>query len=480
MKRIAFVGTMLVAGSLLIGACVKQGNDAPPDVSGYDPGLTVTTTIAQLKAMNPTNGDTERITQDLVIAGVVTADDRSGNFYKQIVIQDSTGGLSVDIDAYSLYNDYPVGRKIYIKVKGLYLGYNGGLPELGSSVTEQKAINGITGNEITDHIVKANVGNTVKDTVITVAQALSGNPFFFSRLVTVTDAEFVDTTKTYTEATATTNRFIATCAMSSTTANQLTVRNSNYANFHAIKLPSGHGSLTGIMTVFISGTRVTPQLVLRDTTDVKLYETRCGGGGTPSTSALITLDSMRKLYPGTGNFTMPNVKITGIVISDIDNKNVSAGNFIIEDNSRKGAIFYIPGSTAFKLGDSVVVEMGGTVLKLYNNALEVDNLTAAKVTRISSGKTITPTTVTIATLNSNFTNYESTLVKIQGASITTAGTYSGNKNLDDGTGTIVLRTSTTATFAGDPVVTTQKNYIGIATIFTTTKQLGIRNLGDVQ
>lgn len=480
MKRIAFALMLLVAGALTFSSCVRKDYDTPPDMSGYDPHLNVTHTIAELKAMNGRFGtldDTTLITDDVVISGIVIADDRSGNFYKQIVIQDGTAGIAVDINAYSLYNDYPVGRKIYIKCKGLYLGYNGGTPELGSSISEQKAINGLDGNQIVDHIVKANIGNEVKDTVISLATAMAANPYFINRLVTVVDVEFQDTTRTYTEATATTNRNLVGCA---STTNALVTRNSNYANFHALKVPKGHGSVTGIFTVYETS-RVTPQLVIRDTSDVKMYDARCNGSGGP-VAPLITMDSMRKYWTanGGGTVTMPAARVAVVVISDIDNKNVSSGNFVIEDNSKKGAILYIAGSSAYKLGDSLVVDITGASLKLYNGSLEIDNMTASKVTKVVGGKSIAPVVLNLAQLNANFAQYESVLVQVANATVQGGGTYNGNKTLDDGTGNIVLRTSTTAVFATQNVPTTAKTFTGIATYFNTTKQLGIRNLSDVQ
>ena len=280
MKRIVAISVLSLVGTLTFTACLRTAYEAPPDLSGYDPGLPVTSTIARLKAMNGSyistvSFDTTLITEDVTIAGIVTADDRSGNYYKQIVLQDSTGGIALNIDAYSLYNDYPVGRKIYVKCKGLYLGYDGGLPELGGSLSEQLSVNGISGNSIADHIVKADIGHTVKDTVITLAQAKLANPFFYNRLVTISDVEFLDPGKTYTEPTATTNRFMVNCA-SESTVNQLATRNSNYANFHAFKMPAGHGSITGIFTVYqTSATSKTAQIVIRDTTDVQLGASRC-------------------------------------------------------------------------------------------------------------------------------------------------------------------------------------------------------------
>jgi hypothetical protein len=36
-----------------------------------------------------------KVTDDLIISGIVNADDKDGNFYKVITLQDSTGGIQI-------------------------------------------------------------------------------------------------------------------------------------------------------------------------------------------------------------------------------------------------------------------------------------------------------------------------------------------------------------------------------------------------
>ena len=260
-------------------SCLKGNYDAPPDLTEYDPMLTVTHTIAQLKALNgafdyKAGGDTSIITQEVIIAGVVTANDRSGNFYKQLVIQDSSSAIMILLDANSLYNDYPVGRKIYVRCNGLWLGYDGGLPVLGYTPNEQVTPTAIPTARINDVIVKANIGNLVLADTVDLVTIKAAQDKYYNRLVCVREAQFVDITKSYTQPTASTSRDIEDCG-----GNKLVVRSSNYANFASLPLPRGKGSILGIYTVYVSSTsgNKTAQLVIRDTTDVKFSGSRCGG-----------------------------------------------------------------------------------------------------------------------------------------------------------------------------------------------------------
>src|SRR5687768_12618275 len=112
----------LFFGLVVCWSC-RTEMDAPPDF--IEPDIASNTTIKSLKARH-SMGALEQITEDLVIEGIVVADDRTGNFYKSIVIQDGTGGITLHLDDYHLYTAFTEGRKLFIKMKGLYLGdYNG-------------------------------------------------------------------------------------------------------------------------------------------------------------------------------------------------------------------------------------------------------------------------------------------------------------------------------------------------------------------
>jgi len=274
-------GLQIALGILLLSAfsltsCLKKEYDAPPDLTGYDPMLPVTHNLAQLKALNglfsPSNGgDTTYIGQDIVISGIVTANDRTGNFYKQLVIQDDTSAIMLLIDANNLYNDYPVGRKVYVKCKGLWLGYDGGLPVLGYSPNEQNGLNLIPQQRMNDFIVKANIGNPVKADTVDLAGIENAQARYYNRLVYIRDAEFSDTNQTYAQPNSTTNRDIKDCDN-----NLLVVRTSNYSNFANVPVAKGRGGILGIYTVYQSFTKATPQLLIRDTSDVMFRKSRCG------------------------------------------------------------------------------------------------------------------------------------------------------------------------------------------------------------
>ena len=106
-----------------------------------------------------------RSQDDQVIEGVVVCDDRSGNYYQQIALQDATGGILLRLGSANLYNTYPVGRKLFVKVKGLYLGQYSGTLQLGggidSAYLSQGGVTLLAYNLFDKHIIKGALNQPV-------------------------------------------------------------------------------------------------------------------------------------------------------------------------------------------------------------------------------------------------------------------------------------------------------------------------------
>lgn len=272
MKRISIVamGVLLLGLATGISSC-KKDYEAPPDMSGYDPKIPVTHTIAQLQAM-PLG---VVIDSDVVVSGIVVMDDRSGNYYKKMVIQDETGGIEVLVDQNNLYNDYPVGRKVYIKCRGLFVGAYGQNLQLGYTPDAGGSLSNIPAVMVGDFIVKANYPNPIVPDTVTLADLASPNGAKerLNTLVAIRNAEFapafvgVPYAQLASLASAT-NLTVNDCGGGS-----ITLRNSGYAKFQPLTTPGGNGILVGIYTRYNN----TPQLYIRDTADVKFYGPRCDG-----------------------------------------------------------------------------------------------------------------------------------------------------------------------------------------------------------
>jgi len=263
---------LMVLTAVTFSAC-KKNFDNPPGPS--DPAMVANTSIKALKAMHSSNGAYDIITNDLIISGVVVADDKSGNLYKQLFIQDSTGGLQIMLDANSLYGTYPVGRRVFIKCKGLCISDYNGTMELGikANVGGLPSLEGVPANLVNQYVVGGSLNNPVVPIVVTLSQLGTNmqDPYLGS-LIQLDNYEFLDTTLTYSDTSAyksTQNVDIKNCA--TPTADVVTIRTSAYANFAGKPVKAGNGSIVAIYTTF--GT--TKQLILRSDDDVHFTNPRC-------------------------------------------------------------------------------------------------------------------------------------------------------------------------------------------------------------
>lgn len=135
MKAIKYLS--LLALSLIATSCMNDF-DTPqfsePQFGNNEIGE-ANTTIAKLKEDYATvilNNDTARFTDDIIIEGVVVANDEEGNVYKQFVINDSTGAIIIGVNDVGLYATMPVGQRVRIACKDLYIGGYGSLAQIGT------------------------------------------------------------------------------------------------------------------------------------------------------------------------------------------------------------------------------------------------------------------------------------------------------------------------------------------------------------
>jgi hypothetical protein len=475
MKKIG-LGSLLgmMAISLLVISCKKTFDDPPPTGA---PDIVANTTIRDLKARLTTTGSIVSITDDAVIEGVVTCDDRSGNFYQQIAIQDSTGGILLRLAGNNLFNNYPVGRQVFIKCNGLFLGEYGRMIQLGGGV--EAGGGGVTllaVNLQDKHLIKGALNQPLVPKVVSVADLTTSlqDPYV-NTLVKLEGYEFAaaELAKNYADADQSGNRIVQSCINPGT--NRLTLRTSNFANFATLPVAQGNGDIIGVYSIF----NTTKQFTIRDTTDVRFYGSRCGSGPT----TLMNISEVRALFTGTPTNAPNGRRITGVVISDRGTNNLNSQNIYLQQGTNQsGILVRFDAAHSFNLGDSIDVNVSGQELSEFNALLQLNNVPLGYASLVSTGKTITPRTATITQVNTNFETWESTLIKIENITSMTGGTggnYSGNVTLNDGSGTLILFTSSSATFASTPRPSAATSLIGYLTPFNATKEISIRGLSDV-
>lgn len=133
MKKIALF--MVVLASTFLTGCMDQHDEPNVEIYGNAEIPEANTTIADLKknfkSITASSG-VQQIEDSIIISGVVVADDESGNVYKQIYLRDSTAAIIIGINTTGIYAKLPVGQKIVVNCKGLYIGGYGAMAQLGT------------------------------------------------------------------------------------------------------------------------------------------------------------------------------------------------------------------------------------------------------------------------------------------------------------------------------------------------------------
>ncbi len=190
---------------------------------------------------------------------------------------------------------------------------------------------------------------------------------------------------------------------------------------------------------------------------------------------------------------------SGTVISDKAAGNIQPGTFVIQNTTptssqiedvTRGIVIDMGNGVdvPYVSGDSVVINVNGASLRRINGKLTITGITADKITKVADGKTAFIRPVTLAMLQADFNNYESTLVSVHAdvSDYGSAVTYAGERPLSDNTATAFLSTRNEAGFSGNNVPVNAK-FTGIAGYKNDTgndtsgakKIIALRNNNDV-
>ena len=146
MKKIDFcrIIALLITFTVIISCVKKDDFDVPnteivsPDIDPND--VIEISALRGLLLQEQTNtGNPDAVLTfeetNKYIAGYVISSDEGGNFFEELLIQNSTAnpnaGVKILIDVNPLFTVFEFGRKVYVKLDGLTLGLNSGVLTLG-------------------------------------------------------------------------------------------------------------------------------------------------------------------------------------------------------------------------------------------------------------------------------------------------------------------------------------------------------------
>lgn len=227
--------------------------------------------ISALKDLVGSSGS-KLIQAPIAIRGQVIAHDKSGNLYKQIIIDDGTAAIPLALDVYNLYSQFPLGKEVQVLCGGLTLTAINKLPQLCYSMDQQGNLLPIPSVLVSDYVKTGTNALPIHSIKVRLAEVKKALPELYSRFVRLDSVEFTDSQlfcyAVAPELASASNLFLRDCD-----SNVIALRTSAYAAFASFKPPSGSGYIQAIYSVYNS----TPQLILLDTNDIQLNQQRFTG-----------------------------------------------------------------------------------------------------------------------------------------------------------------------------------------------------------
>jgi hypothetical protein len=258
---------VLLLGLVVFTACVQDDEFNTPNTSVVEPNIpenakvqisALAGELAQAQDNTSLDYTDEETTYSytfnevpLYMEGYVVSSDEGGNFFEEIIIQDNfenpTIGIKLLIDVNPLFVRYEPGRKVYVKLNGLSVGITNGVLTLGA----------LNGNEV-DKIPSASEGDFIfrSATVQTLVPMLLDFSDFSddktNLFIQLPDVQFNrnivgDNAQTY--AAEQSDEFDGERTLESCSAAAAVIfSTSTFADFKALTLPSGRGSMNAILT----------------------------------------------------------------------------------------------------------------------------------------------------------------------------------------------------------------------------------------
>jgi hypothetical protein len=280
MKNIFVKSILILTVFLGFSSCINSDDYATPDNTLTTSELTTTTTPEAINrlATNAVGTPTPifRYTADDIIEGYVTSSDEAGNFFKSISLQTlpavgvAPTGFSVQINVSTLYGrGFTPGRKVYIKLKGLYIGKVFGSLQIGSLF--EGNLGRISEFEWKNHLVPSAIKVPESQLVRTLTLADAYTDANQNTLIELDLVQFTDESinRTYYDVDSgggATNHLLT--STSGGTPN--IIRFSSFAPFTGKQVPTGSGKIRGVVSKFNTDF----QFVVRYETDIKLVNPR--------------------------------------------------------------------------------------------------------------------------------------------------------------------------------------------------------------
>jgi len=364
---LAFIFAWLVMG------CIDDTDFGTPNVNCEEPIIEANTTIYNLQEMYAFGGKT--FEDELIVEGYVTSNDLSGNIYKTLFIQDQpenpTAAIKIAIDQNSLYTKYPVGNKIYVKLKGLSIDYYFGSLQIGKNYDDE--FQGISRFEVSNHLIRSCEYATIIPKKVTINMLKKND---LGMIIELENVQFnkaesgksfanIDNNQTVSRQI---DQFDDDCNLTGSTF----LRNSGYASFKNELLPTKKGNIIALFDSYYDDF----QLLIRSIDGLNMEETGCNESS--QLAITNTLKEVVNLYEGSMyRFgTSVNHTVEAYVIST-DSYGSFKKSLIVQDafeNPSAGIQILLDSEEIhqfFKPGDKVLLKLNRLYMDEVDNVLSI-------------------------------------------------------------------------------------------------------------
>ena len=209
-------------------------------------------------------------------------------------------------------------------------------------------------------------------------------------------------------------------------------------------------------------------------------------GQTIATGDILTVGDLRAMFNGTSHKFVGDSSVYAVVTAD-----ETDGNFYkevyIQDNT--GAInVRLLASGGLYIGDSIRINLKGTVLSMYNDVMQLDSVDVdVNVIKQATQKDRTPDVVTINQINPSIQGHLVTLNNVEFSAADQGMTYADGVNnisrnltlVDCNGNSVLVRTSGYANFANEVIPDKNGTITAIVGQFGTDMQLLLRSSSEV-
>ncbi|HOZ86623.1 MAG TPA: DUF5689 domain-containing protein [Bacteroidia bacterium] len=251
LNKYFILSSLLLLLTLVFNACKKEF-DLPPLRQAND-GTRIN--IAGIQSRYNSNS-VYRFRGDTNLYCVVTADEVSGNLYKDIYVKDHSGGLHIKLVA---PGGLFIGDSIRINLNGIILNNYSELIQLDSV-------------DISKSVVKLASGLQPQPELTSIPQLISNSSGYTmqSRLIKLNNVEFMQAHRGVPYANALT-RTAGQYTLQDCENNQVTIRTSGFCYFANQLTPKENGSVIAIASRYNNSV----QLILRSSADVNMTGVNC-------------------------------------------------------------------------------------------------------------------------------------------------------------------------------------------------------------